>query len=92
MDTLTGHEVIVHFPVSEDDIKWNKKLKAKINDTKAGYYPDSEREPYSWSIFEMWVSGYTQGIEEDRFDFTMQSFYSGAAHYNMDSLKFPWAN
>lgn len=86
IDTLTGHSMSTYFPRSTEDQEWNERLQKRLKKEERAYYPDRPIEPYASSEYELWVSRYD--AEKNRFTFMVQSYYSGAAHYNMDSLSF----
>ena len=86
VDTLTGHSMTVHFPKSLNDQAWNKQLAKRLEKERRAYFPDRPIEEYASSMFEMWVSAYSPA--KNQFQFKVHSYYSGAAHHNIDSLDF----
>lgn len=87
-DTISRHQTIIYYPVAETKAAFNKKLKTFIQKQEQDYIPDRKPEEYAYSSFDMWLISVDSVKKKQKFKFKMQSFYSGAAHYNNDSLVF----
>lgn len=87
-DTVSGHQTIIYYPLAETNAAFNKKLKTFIQKQEHEYIPDRKPEEYAYSSFDMWLISVDSVQKKQKFKFKMQSFYSGAAHYNNDSAVF----
>ena len=92
-DTSVSHNITLYFPASVTDLKWNKKVKSFLDKFVKDYYPEKglykeSEQKYQSSVFDMWVTSFETSDKEIKCTFKMQSYYSGAAHYNQDSATF----
>ncbi|MES2131170.1 MAG: hypothetical protein V4506_02405 [Bacteroidota bacterium] len=87
-DTVSGHQTIIYYPLAETNAAFNKNLKTFIQKQEHDYIPDRKPEEYTYSSFDMWLISVDSVQKKQKFKFKMQSFYSGAAHYNNDSITF----
>lgn len=86
IDAAVDHHVLVYFPVALADKNFNKRMQQFIRKYEKDYFPDRPREEFQDSEFELWITGFD--APKKRVTFTMQSYYSGAAHFNQDSAVF----
>lgn len=85
-DTTVDHTVLVYFPVAVADNNFNKRVQQFIRRHQKDHFPDRPHEEFQNSEFELWITGFD--VENKHLKFTMQSYYSGAAHFNQDSAVF----
>jgi hypothetical protein len=87
-DTTLNHQMTYYFPVSLKNNNWNKKLHSFIHKLELDYYPEKTNEEFQSSVFDLWVTSFIESNKKIQFNFMMQSYYHGSAHYNQDSVKY----
>jgi len=86
IDSPFDHHVLVYFPVALSHKDFNKRMQQFMLKYVQEYSPEKTNEADQSSEFDLWITGFDAA--KKRVKFMMQSYYSGAAHFNQDSAVF----
>lgn len=86
-DTALRYQVAAYYPRSAGNAAFNRQMDKLLKKQIAYCRPEQEKNRIEPSYLDFWIVRFEPAAKNIRCTFCRQTYYPGAAHYNLDTVR-----